>query len=624
MLGSSMTSRRYPIGAELTDAGVSFRVWAPDRRRVDVVIEGRADSALVKDAGGYFEGTVRGVRAGDRYRFRLDGEGACFPDPASRFQPDGPHGPSEVVDPAAYSWSDERWRGVAAKDRIVYEMHVGTFTEAGTFAAARAELHRLAELGITLVELMPIADFPGTFGWGYDGVDLWAPTRLYGTPDDFRRFVDAAHAAGIGVILDVVYNHLGPDGNYLAQYSKRYLHTTKTTDWGPAIDFDGEDVAGVRELFIENAAYWIDEFHLDGLRFDATQSMFDESDEHVLCAITRRSREAARDRPLFLVAENDAQEAWLARPPVRGRTGPAMDAIWNDDFHHSARVALTGRRGAYFTDTLGSPQELISALRWGFLFQGQRHAWQKKRRGEPAFDLDATAFVHFLENHDQVSNSATGERLHQLSSPGRLRAMTAVLLLGPQTPMLFQGQEWASLRPFLFFADHEPELAKAVRAGRARYLRRFPALDHDGIEAALADPGARTTFERCKLDHAERERRPQWLLLHADLIGLRRSDPAFAAQRSDRIAGAVLGAEAFVVRFFCDAGDRLLVVNLGAELTLAQAPEPLLAPPRGEAKAEGWATLWSSEDTCYGGAGRIPLEGDEGWRLPGHAAVVLG
>jgi maltooligosyltrehalose trehalohydrolase len=494
-------------------------------------------------------------------------------------------------------------------------MHVGTFTEAGTFAAASAELPRLAELGITLVELMPIADFSGTFGWGYDGVSLWAPTRLYGTPDDLRRFVDTAHAAGIGVIVDVVYNHLGPDGNYLTQYAQRYFDASKMTDWGPAIDFDGEGCEGVREFFIENAAYWIDEFHLDGLRLDATHAMFDESEEHVVSAIARRTREAARGRPLFLVAENEAQEAWLARG--------AMDAIWNDDFHHSARVALTGRRGGFFTDTLGSPQELVSALRWGFLFQGQRYAWRKKRRGEHAFDLEATAFVHFLENHDQVSNSATGQRLHQLSSAARLRAMTAVLLLGPQTPMLFQGQEWASSRPFLFFADHEAELAKAVRTGRAQFLRQFPALDHDRVEAVMADPGARATFDRCKLDPAERQQRPEWLRLHADLLALRRSDPAFAAQRSDRIAGAVLGAEAFVVRFFCDAGDRLLVVNLGPELTLAQAPEPLLAPPRSDAGEEGWTTLWSSDDMRYGGPGRMALEGDWGWRLPGHAAVVL-
>jgi maltooligosyltrehalose trehalohydrolase len=609
-----MRRRRYPIGAEPTGEGVSFRVWAPDRLRVDVVVS--SDHPLEKDERGYWTGFLPGLRAGALYRYRLDGEEKAFPDPASRFQPEGPHGPSEVVDPSSFVWSDHEWRGVAADRRVVYEMHVGTFTPEGTFASAIPELLRLAELGITLLELMPVADFPGTFGWGYDGVDLWAPTRLYGRPDDFRRFVDAAHAAGIGVILDVVYNHLGPEGNYLAQFSKSYFSEEHDTDWGSAIDFDGERSEPVRELFTENAAYWIDEFHLDGLRFDATQAMFDRADrEHILAAISRRARAAARERTLFLVAENDEQEAFIAR-------SYGMDALWNDDFHHAAVAAVTGRREAYYSDTAGAPQELLSAIRWGYLFQGQRYAWQKRRRGHFALDLPASAFVTYIENHDQVSNSARGTRLSELTSPGRLRALTTLVLLAPPTPMLFQGQEYASTSPFVFFADHEGALREAVRKGRTDFLRRFPSID-DEVVRGLPDPGARPTFEACKLDPRERELKKEWLSLHADLLALRKNDPAFAMQRSDRIAGAVLGPEAFVVRFFSGPsgeGDRLLVVNLGAQLELLHVPEPLLASPR----RDEWRVLFSTDDPKYLGPGIAQVEGEWGWRIPGEAAIVLG
>jgi maltooligosyltrehalose trehalohydrolase len=620
--------RRYPIGAEPTSDGVAFRVWALDRSRVDVVVPGRGDTPLTREERedaterGYFSGFVAAMRPGERYRFRLDG-GDAFPDPASRCQPEGPHGPSEVVDPNAFRWSDRdaAWRGVPPERRVLYELHVGTFTAAGTFQAAIAELPRLAELGVTLLELMPIADFPGSFGWGYDGVDPWAPSRNYGTPDDLRRFVDAAHTHGLGVVLDVVYNHLGPDGNYLGCYAKAYLSAKHETEWGQAINFDGEDAKPVRELFVENAAYWIDEFHLDGLRFDATQVIFDDCPngrEHVLTAMARRAREAAGERTLFLVAENESQEAYLARSPERGGCG--LDALWNDDFHHAAVAALTGQREAYYADTAGTPQELLSAVRWGYLFQGQRYAWQKKRRGHAALDLGGRAFVQYLENHDQVANSRTGARLVELTSPGRLRAMTALLLLAPSPPMLFQGQEYGSTRPFLYFADHGGELGDSVRRGRATFLRQFPSLDREDLVRELDDPTARVTFERSKLDASERERRPTFLALHRDLLALRRRDPAFAAQATDRVAGAVLAPDAFVIRFFDDAGDRLLLVNLGTQTTLANVAEPLLACPRREA----WQILWSTDDPKYGGNGVAPIEGDWGWTVPAQAAVVLG
>jgi maltooligosyltrehalose trehalohydrolase len=566
---------------------------------------------------GYFSATAPGTMAGTLYRFELDGQGP-FPDPASRFQPDGPHGPSRVVDPARFRWSDAGWRGARPEGQVLYEMHVGTFTPRGTWAAAAECLPDLAGLGVTVLELMPVAEFPGSFGWGYDGVDLFAPYHRYGDPEDFRHFVDRAHASGLGVILDVVYNHLGPDGNYLGRFAADYFTDRYANEWGEAINFDGPQAAAVREFFITNAEYWITEFHLDGLRLDATQQIFDASEEHIVARIGRAAREAAGDRQILLVAENEPQESRTVRGPDAGGFG--LDAIWNDDFHHSAIVALTGRNDAYYSDYYGTPQELLSALRWGFLYQGQRSRWQKKRRGTPAFDLPGAAFVNYLQNHDQVANSARGERIHQLAGPGQLRAMTALLLLAPATPMLFQGQEFAASAPFLYFADHEPELARNVQRGRAGFLRQFRTLADPAISEMIDDPSDPGTFSRCKLDYSERSRNAGVLALHHDLLRLRRDDPVLAAQRRERVNGAVLGAAALVARFFGDASDdRLLVVNLGRDLDLDPGPEPLLAPPA----AGAWQVAWSSEDPGYGGGGTAPLETDEGWRIPGHAAVLL-
>src|SRR6516162_8757457 len=321
-------------------------------------------------------------------------------------------------------------------------MHIGTFAAEGSWGAAMGELPALAELGITCIEIMPVAEFPGRFGWGYDGVGLFAPTRLYGGPIDFRRFVDCAHALGIAVILDVVYNHIGPDGNYLKNFSPAYFSDHYDGVWGDAINFDGPDSGPVREFFIANAGYWIDEYHLDGLRLDATQEIFDRSEDHILAAIVRQSRSAGRGRTIFIVGENETQEARLARAPDRG--GYGLDALWNDDFHHSAMVALTGRREAYYSGYRGRSREFVAAAKHGFLYQGQRYQWQQKPRGTPALDLSAESFVVFLQNHDQIANSGTGERCHALTSPGRLRAMTAYFLLMPGIPMLFQGQEFGA------------------------------------------------------------------------------------------------------------------------------------------------------------------------------------
>jgi maltooligosyltrehalose trehalohydrolase len=615
--------RRFPIGAELQSGQAHLRVWAPRCRRVAVVIDGsvRPDVALVAEGNGYFSGPAAGLVSGGRYRFRLDEQQTLYPDPASRFQPDGPSGPSEVIEPRAFEWTDRDWPGVSPRGQVIYELHIGTFTAEGTYAAAAERLPSLHELGVTMIEIMPLADAPGRFGWGYDGVNLWAPNRLYGRPDDLRRLVAGAHAVGIGVILDVVYNHIGPNENYLGCFSSDYFTARHKNEWGDAINFDGNNATPSREFFIENAGYWIEEFHLDGLRLDATQAMFDASDDHILAAIGRRVRAAAKGRGTYVVSENEPQETRLVRAPEGppNEKGFGLDALWNDDFHHAAMVALTGHNEAYYTDYRGRPQELLSAIRWGFLYQGQRYKWQKQRRGTPSLDLAAERFVLYLENHDQVANSGLGARLSTLTAPDQLRAMTALLLLAPGTPMLFQGQEFGSRRPFVYFADHDDELARAVAKGRRKFLAQFPALADPDVQERIPDPAALETFTACKLDWSERDRQGPLWTLHRDLLRLRREDPAFAAQDLSRLLTAVLGAQAMLLRYQCAAGDRLLLVNLGTDLHLDVAPEPLLAPPLGRR----WRTLWSSEEIRYGGRGTAPVEADDGFHLPGHAAVVL-
>ena len=613
--------RRMPIGAEVMEGGTHFRVWAPRRNRVDVVLEQEGEPLicpLEREPDGYFSGLIEEAKAGDRYRLRLDEQNGWYPDRASRFQPDGPHGASEIVDPNAFEWTDHNWKGTPLHGQVVYEMHIGTFTQEGTWAAAANQLEELASAGITCLEVMPIADFPGRFGWGYDGVAPFAPSWLYGTPDHFRGFVDRAHACGLGVILDVVYNHIGPDGNYLTQFSEDYFTVKYDNEWGEALNFDGDNAGPVREYFISNAGYWIDEFHLDGLRLDATQQIFDESPEHVIAAVVKKARSAAKSRDIIVVGENEPQETKLIRPPEKG--GYGVDALWNDDFHHSAMVALTGRNEAYYTDYLGTPQEFISSAKYGFLYQGQRYKWQKERRGSPGLGLQPAQFITFIQNHDQVANSLTGRRVHTMTSPGQLKAMTALMLLAPGTPMLFQGQEFASSKPFHYFADHKPELTRQVRTGRVEFLQQFRSLMDEEVQPCFIDPGSPSIFESCKLDFSERVSNAKIYQLHKDLLALRATDPVFNAQRARGLDGAVLGPDAFVLRFFGNDGDdRLLAINLGRDLHLDPAPEPLLAPPENK----GWRILWTSEDPKYGGGGTFPLDTQQNWRLPGRAAVVL-
>jgi len=622
------TTRRYPIGAELIGPNKThFRLWAPKAQDVDLVLEEsaeknakRAFQPLKREADGYFSGTAN-VGAGAFYRFRVNKAEHFHPDPASRYQPYGPHGSSCVVDPAQFNWTDANWRGVKMKGQIVYEIHVGTFTKEGTWRAAAEQLPELARIGITVVEMMPIADFPGNFGWGYDGVDLFAPFHVYGTPDDLREFVDRAHSLGLAVILDVVYNHFGPDGNYVRVFSDHYFTKRyEQNDWGEVINFDGPDSGPVRELFITNGRYWIDEFHFDGFRYDATQEVKDDSDEYIIGSIGRAVREAAHPRDIILVAENERQEAKLILPRKKG--GDELDAVWNDDFHHTAVVALTGKREAYYSDYLGSPQEFISAAKYGYLFQGQPYFWQEAPRGSTAFGAKPEAFVAFIENHDQVSNTAAGERLRFQSSPGRYRAMTALLLLGPWTPLLFQGEEFGASTPFVFFTDvGDGPMKEAIRKGRFAFLAQFPSFATKEVQERLPVPSDPTVFVSCKLDFSEREKNKEFYDLHVDLLKLRREDSRFREQIPHGVDGAVLGPASFVLRYFSEGGkeDRLLVINFGEHRDLNPAPEPLLAPPLGLE----WEVLWSSESARYGGSGTAAVATQDSWTLPAESAIAL-
>ncbi len=599
--------------------GTQFRVWAPRRKTVDVVFaNGGRPFPLKPERNGYFSATALKTGAGTKYKYRLDG-GAEYPDPASRLQSRGPHSYSVVVDPNAFQWTDSRWPGITLQGQVIYEMHLGTFTKGGTWNAAVEKLPYLRDTGITVVEVMPVADFPGRFGWGYDGVQPYAPAGLYGQPDDIRAFIDTAHSLGVAVILDVVYNHLGPDGNYFQEFSPYYFSAKHNTDWGKAINFDGPHCGPVRDFFRENAAYWIREYHFDGLRLDATQDIHDDSEPHILVEIATAAREAAGPRSVILIGENESQDTKLIRPQSEG--GYGLDGLWNDDYHHSVHVALIGQAQAYYSDYRGTAQEFVSAAKYGYLYQGQYYTWQKKGRGKSTLGLPKASMINFIDNHDQVANSARGQRTQQLSSPSMYKAITALTLLMPGTPMLFQGQEFCSSSKFLFFADHKLDLAKSVAKGRVEFLEQWRSYSAPDIRKCFDDPAAIATFEKSRLDHSEVERHPECYALHKDLLRLRREDPVISRQGEDGIDGAVLSPTCFVLRYFSPGftDDRLLIVNLGVELTCNPMPEPLLAAPA----SKHWEKLWSSEDAQYGGCGTAAIAAGRNWTIAGFSAAVL-
>ena len=591
-----MAARVYPVGAEmLSTTEAHVRVWAPDHASVTLVIDGRT-VALEAGPDGYHACQVV-AKPGSRYGFRFEGDGKTYPDPASRSQPDGPDGLSAIVHLSTFAWQDAAWAGVALPGQVLYELHVGTFTPEGTWRAAEAHLARLRDVGVTVIQMMPVAEFAGSFGWGYDGVQWFAPFHGYGTPADLQHFVDTAHGLGLAVILDVVYNHLGPSGNYLPKFSRWYASQRYANEWGDALNFDDAHSEGLRELVLSNVAYWVREFHFDGFRIDAAQQIYDVSPEHVLAALTRVARETAAPRSVIVVAEHEPQHARLMRPVADG--GHGMDGLFNEDLHHSTRVALTGAHEAYTSDYRGTAREWLSAALYGFLFQGQYYPWQSGRRGAPALDRPSHEFIGFLENHDQVANAAVGRRLIDVTNTTAWRAMSAMLMLGPWTPLLFQGQEWGSRKPFSYFCDHSPDLQAAVFQGRQAFLSQFTRLSA-AYEGATVDAVGRPAFEACRLDHAfDPQVDPTWRM-YRDLTTLRRED-ASLGQHAQRLAGSALDERTLLLRFIGRTGheDRLLIVNLGPDMNLASQPDPLVAPP----ELFEWSVLWCSEDPLYGGVG---------------------
>jgi maltooligosyltrehalose trehalohydrolase len=604
------------FGAIATEGGTSFHVWAPAQEELAVVLEGRGALPMRSSHDGFFHLDVEGVGPGQRYWYRL--KQGLRPDPASRWQPEGPLGPSEVVSNAPFPWRDGDWAGAPLPhEHVCYEMHIGTFTKQGTWAAAMAHLPQLVDLGITTLEVMPIAEFAGRFGWGYDAVQLFAPSHLYGSPDDVRRFVDAAHAAGLAVILDVVYNHFGPVGNFFPEFSDT-VHGAPG-EWGDSLNYDGPGCGPVREFVKANAAYWVRDFHFDGLRMDAVNALNDRSPEHIVSEICHAARAAAGQRRVFIVGECEPQTSSLLRDVGPHRDG--LDAMWNEDWHHTAFVVLTGRRHAYFTDYQGTAQELASMARHGFLYQGQWYSWQKKPRGEFSLGLPGSRFVAFLENHDQVANTGLGERLYHHIDHAVWRALTALLLLGPHVPMLFQGQEFGSSKPFAYFADLEGELAEAVERGRIEFLAQFPSLRTPEMRAAVPRPAALETFLNCKLDDDERADDSRPLRnLHRDLVRLRQTDPVLRALGTPdvRVESSAPTATLILLRYVAAQADRLLVVNLADEY-----PSPMNDPLYAPRPHTQWTQLWSSEHLQYGGIAALPLVESDPWVIPATSAVLL-
>jgi len=562
-----------PFGAELTDEGrVRFRLWAPTAKSVALEIEGGPKTTLQRQGDGWYELVTDAARAGSRYRYGIDGE-LAVPDPASRFNPDDVHGPSVVVDPHEFQWDEGNWRGRPWHEAVVYELHVGTFSPEGTFAGVERKLDHLAELGITVIELMPIADFPGKRGWGYDGVLLFAPEASYGTPNELKSLVAAAHRRGISVMLDVVYNHFGPDGNYLHAYAQPFFTDRHRTPWGAAINFDGEGSRTVRDFFIENARYWLEEYRFDGLRFDAAHAIHDDSEPDFFAEMAATLRAGpGRERPLHLVLENHANEARYLGSPGAPAT---FDAQWNDDVHHCAHVILTGERDGYYVDYAARAHALLCrCLAEGFAYQGEPSAHAGgEPRGESSAHLPPSAFVSFLQNHDQIGNRAHGDRLcEQVQNDAALLAAAALLLLAPPPPMLFMGEEWAAPEPFPYFCDFGPELANAVREGRRREFARFERFQDEAVWRTVPDPCSPDTFAGTHLDwsRAREGRHARWLDQYRRLLALRHREIV------PRIAGMKHGtctqsdaSGAFSVEWTDAEGSKLRVL---ANLTPAAVP----------------------------------------------------
>jgi malto-oligosyltrehalose trehalohydrolase len=588
-----------PFGAQIEDGGVRFRLYAPSAERVDLVYgtgDGDSTATLERVEGGFHELVAADAGPRTLYAFRIGD--LTFPDPASRYQPDGVHGRSLVVDPLAFAWPDDAWAGLPWNRHVFYEMHVGTFTPEGTYAAAQTKFDHLAALGVTAVELMPVADVPGTRNWGYDGVLPYSPSHNYGSPDELKAFIAAAHARGVAVYLDVVYNHFGPEGNYLHAYAPEFYTERHKTPWGAAIDVEAGNRDAVRAYFIENALYWLLEYRFDGLRFDAVHAIYDGEDRHFLRELATTVN-ARVDRPVHLVLENDANEAPLLEAGFR--------AQWDDDSHHAAHVAITGQRDGYYSDYAEGTIGLVGrTITQGFAYQGDPSRFRDGEvRGTPSAHLPLGAFVTFLQNHDQVGNRPFGERIGALAPHDALRAMLAVLLLAPPPPMLFMGEEWNASTPFLFFCDFEPELAALVTEGRRGEFAGFAEFADPEKRERIPDPVAPETFERSKLNWAEiaEPDHAGWFAYYARLLAIRNAEiaPLTARITGNDASYETMGERGLRAHFRLDDGTTLLLeANLGSEPLsgfASDAPGTVVfathEPTFPNAVAPPWSVRWS-------------------------------
>lgn len=593
-----------PFGATpLAAGGVRFRLWAPSVTAVSLRLDETEELPMPAVGDGWFELTVATARAGSRYSFRLP-DGLLVPDPASRYNPDDIHGASEVIDAAAYDWRDGDWRGRPWEEAVLYELHVGSFTAAGTFAGVIERLDYLVELGVTALEIMPVSDFPGQRNWGYDGVLPFAPDAAYGRPEDFKRLVDAAHARGLMVLLDVVYNHFGPEGNYLHAYAADFFNPRHATPWGAAINFDGDNNRPVRDFFVDNVRYWLEEFHLDGLRLDAIHAIRDDSSPDIIEELAAAFR-AIPDRHVHMVLENERNQArYLGRAGDQPRQATAQ---WNDDIHHVFHVLATGEDDGYYIDYAGEPMRRLGrCLAEGFAYQGEPSPFDHDQpRGEPSAHLPPGAFINFLQNHDQIGNRAFGERLNHLAAPLIQEAVTAVLLLSPQPPMLFMGEEFAAAQPFLFFCDFGPELARAVTEGRRREFSRFARFADPAARERIPDPNAVATFEACVLDWGSIEQAPHQAVLdlHRRLLALRKQwiAPRLAGMGNGDPQLTPLSERALDLRWRLGDGSLLTLQANFAEDVVATAPAAgvllfatanLDAALRQSGKMPPWSVAW--------------------------------
>ncbi|MBN1862188.1 MAG: malto-oligosyltrehalose trehalohydrolase [Dehalococcoidales bacterium] len=597
----------------LGDSRCHFLVWAPLAQKVDVhlVLPQEQVFPLTRDSCGYHEATIEGVEPGYRYFYRLDSE-RDRPDPASRFQPAGVHGPSEVIDPI-FPWGDRGWSGLPLEEYIIYELHAGTFTEEGTFEAIIPYLSELRDLGVTALELMPVAQFPGNRNWGYDGVFPFAVQNSYGGPQGLKRLVNACHRGGLAVILDVVYNHLGPEGNYVADFGP-YFTERYQTPWGAALNFDGPHSDEVRRFFIENAVYWLTEFHIDALRLDALHAILDISAYPFIEELALRFHEQAKKlkRRAYLIGESAANDARLIRAPERG--GYGLDAQWNDDFHHALHVLLTGERNGYYQDFDGL-EHLVKAFREGFVYSGQYSQYRQRRHGVASGDIPAHRFVVFAQNHDQVGNRVQGERLSQLVPFEGLKLAAGIVLLSPFLPLLFMGEEYGEKAPFTYFVSHsEPALIEAVRRGRRE---EFASFEWPG---EIPDPQGEATFLSAKLNHRLRGEGRHHILLefYQELIRLRKETPALTRLGKDAMAVNEFNNRLLLINRWSETSQTALVFNFSQDQGSVTIPIP----------AGRWhKRLDSAEKRWWGEGSTVPKQLDTGGgvtiNLPPRALVLF-